>query len=147
MSVLLGFSACVVVTALAASVAACGGDSEESPDEPAPDRARVVLRLDRGTAEPGSTLGLTVENRHPVAIDFGLAFQLERRVGRRWDWINERDAVELIAFVVEPGRRHRDKVFLRKSLEPGRYRIAKSFTLHGSRREVEATVEFSVSRD
>ena len=137
------YAACLVLATIAAS---CGGGSDGPPGEPPAPKPRqpVVLELDRRVAEPGSTLELTVENRGRNAIEFGMAYRLEHRRGGRWHWLNERDAFILIAIVVKPGGRHDQKVPLPKELEPGRYRIVKTVTVHRTRRKLDVEVRFVV---
>ena len=140
------YAACLAAAALAAIAASCGGGADDPPDEPrpAPPREPVLLHLDRSVAEPGATLELTVENRGRNAIEFGLAYRLEHRRGARWQWLNERDVFALIAYVVNPGRRHEQKVSLPKDLEPGDYRIVKTFTVHQTRRRLDVEARFAV---
>jgi hypothetical protein len=109
-----------------------------------PQRAAVGLTLDRTTAQPGETLQLTVENRGPSQLIYGVDYRLERWTGD-WQWLNRDEAFIAIAKGVLPGRRERAEIRLPSGLEPGRYRIVKSFTAPSARQELEASVEFTVS--
>jgi hypothetical protein len=108
-----------------------------------PQQAAVALQLDRGVARPGTSLELAVENRGPTALEFGLAYRLERWEGR-WRWLNRDQAFILVAVGVRPGERYEQKVVLPADLEPGRYRVAKSFTARAADRELEAGAQFDV---
>jgi hypothetical protein len=108
-----------------------------------PQEAAVALHVDRRVARPGSTLELTVENRGPTALEFGLAYRLERWKGR-WRWLNRDQAFILIAIGVRPGERYEEKVVLPADLVPGRYRVVKSFTARAANRELEAAAQFDV---
>lgn len=108
-----------------------------------PQRAAVALRLDRRVARSGSSLELTIENRGPTPLEFGVAYRLERWEGR-WRWLNRDQVFIQIALVVRPGERDEQEVTLPKGLEPGRYRIVKSFTAQGADRELEAAARFEV---
>ena len=107
-------------------------------------RPAVELTLDQTSARAGETLRLTVHNRGTARLEYGLAYRLERRIGPLWRWINRDAAFALILLVAEPGSREREEIRLPPDLEPGRYRIVKSFTARPGPREIEAAVEFEV---
>ena len=115
-----------------------------APDPPRPDRRGVALLLDRDTAQPGDTLRLTVENRTRTRLEYGLVYRLEHWTGERWRWINRDAAFALILKIAEPGAREHEDIGLPNDLEPGRYRIVKSFTAPATERRLTASVEFRV---
>src|SRR5688500_18167562 len=131
-------------------LASCGGGSDgtepttPAPQPPASERRGVVLNLEPGSPHPGETVTLTVENRTRWRLEYGVAYRLEQRVDRRWRWINRDSAFVLILKFVEAGGREREQMQL-PGLEPGRYRIVKSFTAPATERELDASVEFTVS--
>ena len=129
---------------LAATVAffppSCDGDKKgESP----PERSGVVLELDRTSAAPGDTLELTVHNLTRTRLEYGVAYRLELRTGDDWRWVNRDAAFILILKVAEPGAREREQIQL-GDLEPGRYRIVKSFTAPATGREIRGEVELEI---
>ena len=128
-------------------LASCGSDDAAeppAPKAPAPeDRGGVVLTLDRDTPHPGETVTLTVENRTRWRLEYGLMYRLERRIDGEWRWINRDAAFALILKIVEPGKREREQIQV--EAQPGRYRIAKSFTAPAADKRFDADVEFTVS--
>jgi hypothetical protein len=108
-----------------------------------PQRAAAALLLDRKVARPGETLELTIENRGPTPLEFGLAYRLERWRGY-WKWLNRDDAFISIAIGVSPGRRYRQAVHLPSDAKPGRYRVSKSLTARSANRELEVAAQFKV---
>ena len=137
---------------LSLGAAACGEDEPREPPpiakpppEPSvpPRQSGVALSLERETAERGDILRLTVENRGAAPLEYGVAYRLERWEGR-WRWINRDDAFILIAKGVQPGARAHEPIRLPADLEPGRYRIVKSFTARGSGAQLDAAVQFEV---
>ena len=138
----------VLLVVVAITATSCGGDDAERPPPTtttkSEQRSGVVLLLDRDTARPGQTLELTVDNRTPARLEYGLAYRLERRAGDGWRWINRDAAFALILKIVGPGGREREEIRLPDDLRRGRYRIVKSFTVATSRRELRADVEFFV---
>lgn len=118
--------------------------TQPAPEPPSAQRRGVVLSLDRDSASPGETLQLTIENRTRMRFEFGVAYRLEHRTGDRWRWINRDSAFILILKFIEPGGREREEIRLPPDLEPGRYRIVKSFSAPAANRKVRATVEFAV---
>ena len=122
----------------------CGGGDTTAP--PASEsRGGVVLSLDPESPHAGETLTLTVENHTPTRLEYGLAYRLEHRVEGEWRWINRNAAFALILKIVEAGKREREDIRLPDHLEPGRYRIAKSFRAPATDRELKAAVEFTVA--
>jgi hypothetical protein len=118
--------------------------TQPAPEPPRPQRRAVVLSLDRESASPGQTLQLTIENRTRTRFEFGVAYRLERREGSRWQWVNRDAAFILILKFIEPGAREREEIRLPDHLEPGRYRIVKSFSMPERERELTRSVEFRV---
>jgi hypothetical protein len=108
-----------------------------------PRQSGVALLLDRETAEPGETLRLTVENRGRAPLEYGVAYRLERWEGR-WRWLNRDDAFIAIAKGVQPGHREPEQIHLPDDLDPGSFRIVKSFLARASGRELDAAVQFEV---
>ncbi|MGH2837155.1 MAG: immunoglobulin-like domain-containing protein [Thermoleophilaceae bacterium] len=147
-----------LVATLALVAPGCDGDDDTADTTPPPPtpthpepkpppeaRRGVVLELDRDSAAAGETLELTVENHTPTRLEYGVAYRLERRTADGWRWVNRDAAFILILKVVESGAREREDILLPEDLEPGRYRIVKSFTAPPTDREFRATVEFSVT--
>ncbi len=131
-------------------LASCGGGDTTEPTTPAPEPPRsesrgVVLSLDLESPHPGETLTLTVENNTRTRLEYGLMYRLERFVEGDWRWINRDAAFALILKIVEAGKREREDIKLPAHVEPGRYRIVKSFTAPETGRKLEATVEFTVA--
>jgi hypothetical protein len=148
----------VLVVAIAIVAPSCGDDSDDAgepsppvhPTTPAPqsrpsEGKGVVLSLDRDTPHAGETLQLTVKNNTRTPLEYGLAYQLERRASGRWVWINKDAAFALILKSIAPGQREREEVQLPGDLSPGRYRIVKSFNAPETARELDASVEFTVA--
>lgn len=119
--------------------------TQPEPEPPSAETKGVVLSLDRTTPHAGETLRLTVENRTRTRLEYGLAYRLEQRTGDRWKWINKDAAVALILKIVEPGKRESENIQLPNDLQPGRYRIVKSFTAPETGRVLDASVEFTVA--
>jgi hypothetical protein len=115
-----------------------------APEQPEPKRQGVVLFLNRANMSPGDTLQLTVENFTKTRLEYGVAYRLERRTADGWRWINRDSAFILILKVVEPGRREREEIRLPDDLQPGHYRIVKSFMAPATGRRLDATIEFQV---
>jgi len=109
------------------------------------DSRGVVLRLDRDSPHAGETLTLTVENQTRARLEYGLVYRLEHFVDGDWRWINRDAGFALILKIVEGGKRARENIELPAHLEPGRYRIVKSFTAPATGRELNAAVEFTVA--
>ncbi len=104
-----------------------------------------MLSLDRDTPHAGETLQLAIENHTGTRLEYGLAYRLERRIGRRWLWINKDAVFALILKTIEPGNREREDIRVPDDLRPGRYRIVKSFNAPETGRELDASVEFTVA--
>ena len=114
-------------------------------EPPASDSRGVVLSLDLESPHPGDTLTLTVENNTRTRLEYGLVYRLEHFVDGDWRWINRDAAFALILKIVDAGRREREDIELPAHVEPGRYRIVKSFTAPETGRKLDASVEFNVS--
>jgi hypothetical protein len=114
------------------------------PKPPPEEDRRVVLELDRRTAAPGETLELTVVNRTRTRLEYGVAYRLERRTADGWRWVNRDSAFILILKMAEPGAREREQIRLPQDLEPGRYRIVKTFDAPETGQSLRASVEFTV---
>lgn len=108
-------------------------------------RGGVVLSLDPESPHAGETLTLTVENRTPSRLEYGIPYKLERRESDRWRWVNRDSAFVLPLRFVGAGKREREDIGLPPHLEPGRYRIVKSFRAPAADRELKAAVEFTVA--
>jgi hypothetical protein len=131
-------------------LASCGGADETEPttsarEPPASGNGGVVLSLDRDSPHAGETVTLTIENRTRWRLEYGVPYQLEHRTNGRWRWINRDSAFILLLKVLEAGKREREQIELPRRLEPGRYRIVKSFTAPAADRKLDASVEFNVS--
>jgi hypothetical protein len=112
---------------------------------PPPERQGVSISLEPDTPHPGDTVRLTVENYTRTRLEYGLAYRLERRVDRRWVWINRNAAFALILKIVEAGTRERENIRLPNDLRPGRHRIMKTFNAPATGRELDAYFEFAVA--
>ena len=158
MSVVNARNAAALLLVAALALVSCDGDDDVEPSPPAvpttttpaaeppsSERGGVVLSLDRDSAHAGETLTLTVQNRTRWRLEYGLAYRLEHFVGGGWRWINRDAAFALILLVVERGEREREKIRLPDDLDPGRYRIVKSFRAPVADRELETSVEFTVA--
>ncbi len=131
-------------------LASCGGGDSSDPTTPAPEPPRsesrgVVLSLDLESPHPGDTLTLTVENNTRTRLEYGLVYRLEHFVEGDWRWINRDAAFALILKIVDAGKREREDIRLPTDLEPGRYRIVKSFTAPETGRKLDASVGFNVA--
>jgi len=124
-------------------LASCGGGDMTEP--PASDSRGVVLSLDLASPHPGDTLTLTVENNTRTRLEYGLVYRLEHFVEGDWRWINRDAGFALILKIVDAGKREREDIELPADLEPGRYRIVKSFTAPETGRQLDASVQFNVS--
>ena len=125
-------------------LASCGGGDTTAP--PASDsRGGVVLSLDPESPHAGETLTLTVENRTRSRLEYGVPYKLERRERDRWRWVNRDSAFVLPLRFVGAGKREHEDIGLPEHLEPGRYRIVKSFRAPAADRELRAAVEFTVA--
>ena len=125
-------------------LASCGGGDMTVPPE-SESRGGVVLSLDPESPHAGETLTLTVENRTPSRLEYGVPYKLERRESDRWRWVNRDSAFVLPLRFVAAGKREREDIGLPEHLEPGRYRIVKSFRAPAADRELKAAVEFTVA--
>ena len=112
---------------------------------PTSDSSGVVLSLDRESPHAGETLTLTVENRTRWRLEYGVPYKLERRESDRWRWVNRDSAFILPLRFVGPGKREHEEIRLPEQVDPGRYRIVKSFRAPAVDRELEAAAEFSVA--
>jgi hypothetical protein len=150
------FALCLFVATVATVLASCGGDDDRAdppppttttpaPESPSSERRGVVLRLDRDSLHPGETLTLTIENRTRRRLEYGVAYRLEHFVDGDWRWINRDSAFILLLKIVEPGKREREQIQLPGDVEPGRYRIVKSFTAPAVDRRFNANIEFTVA--
>lgn len=132
-------------------LASCGGGDASDPTTPAPEpprsesRSGVVLSLDLESPHPGDTLTLTVKNNTGTRLEYGLVYRLEHFVEGDWRWINRDAAFALILKIVDAGKREREDIQLPDHIEPGRYRIVKSFTAPETDRKLDAAVEFTVA--
>lgn len=118
--------------------------TQPEPKPPSAERRGVVLELDRDSAKPGETLELTVENHTRTRLEYGVAYRLERRTADGWRWVNRNSAFILILKVAEPGASERETIQLPEHLEPGRYRIVKTFEAPATGRDLRASVQFTV---
>ena len=143
-----------LVATLALFAAGCGGDDDTvdttsptptTPTTPSREHQDIVLELDRETAQPGDVLELTIDNRTPTRWEYGAAYRLERRTDDGWRWVNRDQAFILLLKVLEPRAREREEIGLPDDLEPGRYRIVKSFTDPAAGEETRAKATFTVS--
>jgi hypothetical protein len=138
----------LIATLALASCGGGGGETERAttapPEPPKPDSREVVLTLEPDSPHAGDTVTLTVHNRTRWRLEYGVAYRLERRVDGEWRWINRDSAFILLLKFVEPGGREREEISL-GHLEPGRYRIVKSFMAPDAGRRFKASVEFSLS--
>lgn len=120
------------------------------------------VRVD--TVEAMSKPFLTVEMPDPAPAYYALELALHPDSGRteryvsytyvsppgepavdlEWEWINHEDAFIALGKVVEPRGREREEIRLSGGLDPGRYRIVKSFRAPPGDRELSASVEFTV---
>lgn len=126
-------------------LASCGGGDDDT--EP-PKRERghgVVLTLDPDSPHVGEEMTLTIDNRTDERLEYGVAYRLERRTNGEWRWVNRDSAFILILKFIDPGGREREQIRLPGHLEPGRYRIVKSFRAPESQQELDASAEFRVS--
>ena len=108
-----------------------------------PQEAAVAVSVDREVARPGESLKLTIDNRGPTHLAYGLAYRLERWQGR-WKLVNREQAFALVLLGVGPGDRAEQEIRLPAELKPGRYRVTKQFTGRGTKRRMGAAVEFRV---
>jgi Big-like domain-containing protein len=138
--------------ALVATVvlASCGGGDSSDPTTPAPEPPAsesrgVVLSLDPDSPHPGETMTLTVENRTRWRLEYGVPYKLERRESNRWRWVNRDSAFVLPLRFVGAGKREHEDIRVPEHLDPGRYRIVKSFTAPATDRRLEGSVEFTVA--
>ncbi len=124
-------------------LASCGGGDMTEP--PRSENSGVVLSLDPDSPHPGETMTLTVENNTPTRLEYGVPYKLERRESGRWRWVNRDSAFILPLRFVGAGKREHEDIRLPEHVDPGRYRIVKSFTAQATDRKLEGSVEFAVA--
>ena len=130
---------------VAVLVAACGEDDAGEPADSTPAPAAVAgcdqgvgeLRVDPGTAPPGETIAIEVENlSEDQVLTYGLGSGLEREEDGRWATLElPPTPVPQIALIVRPGETSAggggatsDRLELPADLEPGSYRVVKEVT-------------------
>lgn len=133
-------------------LAACGGEPGGTPAEEAggSDDPAVALELASGDrCVEGRRLRAIVENRGDSPITYGTSYRLERLEEGKWVPVELDLAFALVAIVLEPERRKAEELLLPPDLEPGRYRVSKSFTPAGGAHAPEgppttARAEFTI---
>lgn len=120
------FAAVGCVLVLSAS---CGGDGEAPVDGGHFDGVEMSVQPDM--AKPGEELALTIRNETGEIVSYGAAFELEREVNGDWEQIELDLAFIQILLTLDPGEGATESVPLPDDLEPGVYRIIKTFDLPG----------------
>ncbi len=114
----------LVLLAAAALVAGCGeGGGTGSTTAPAPEPLSVVV--EPGETVPGGTLEARVVNAGRADYAYGAGYELERRVGSRWQRVRlpPRPVIE-IAYIASPGDTGPPvAVEVPGSAEPGAWRV------------------------
>ena len=104
----------------------------------------VSLALDPTRAHAGDTLQLTLENFGDTRLEYSGAYRLEQRVGDHWRWINRDALFRALLQVIEAGKTEQEEIQMPDNLEPGRYRVVRSFSPSGADWRLRASAPFMV---
>ncbi len=105
---------------------------------------RVSLALEPTRAHAGDALQLTAENVGDTRLEYSGAYRLEQRVGDHWRWINRDALFRALLQIIEAGKTEQEEIQLPDHLEPGRYRIVRSFSPPGADWRLGAAAQFTV---
>jgi len=104
----------------------------------------VSLALEPMRARAGDTRQLTLENFGDTPLEYSGAYRLEQRAGDHWRWINRDALFRALLQISEAGKTEQEEIQLPDHLEPGRYRIVRSFSPPGADWKISASAQFTV---
>ncbi|WP_028609068.1 immunoglobulin-like domain-containing protein [Paenibacillus harenae] len=92
------------------------------------DEINAIMEADKPTYRQADTLKIKLTNWGPTALEFGSWFGVQKWDSGRWKWLNGGQAFTDELRGVGPGGVYEDDFSIESlSLEPGKYRIVKSF--------------------
>jgi hypothetical protein len=102
------------------------------------------LYLDKDKYSVYETLILTLENKGPTNLSFGLFYEIEKYNEGKWERVPINVAFDAIGLSLEPGQSFEQKISLKPLKESGRYRVLKDIDADGTDLKDTLTVEFEV---
>lgn len=86
------------------------------------------MEADKPTYRQADTLKIKLTNWGPTALEFGSWFGVQKWDSGRWKWLNGGQLFTSIAMGVGPGGVYEEDFSIEAlSLEPGKYRLVKTF--------------------
>jgi hypothetical protein len=92
------------------------------------DEVNARMEADRQIYKPSDNMKIKITNWGPTSLEYGSWFAVQQWVSGEWKWLNGHQAFTLEARGIGPGGEVEDGVHLQGlGLEPGQYRIVKTF--------------------
>ncbi len=107
------------------------------------DEVNARMEADRDSYKPSDIIKIKITNWGPTSLQYGSWFAVQQWVSGEWKWLNGYQAFTMEARGIGPGGEVEDGVHLQGlGLEPGRYRIVKTFG--GGTKSVALAAPFEV---